>query len=169
MPLDDRNFSIDIAFPDLKIGIEINGNQHYNPDGSLKAYYAERHNLIVEAGWKLMELHYSVAYGDLSFIVKSIRSGTSVQPDYSKYFSARNQKQFGEPKKPLKRGVKATLKAEEKWKPYTVSLINSGIDFQKYGWVNGAAKHLGISPQKVKNWMIRYLPEFYAGCKKRKN
>ncbi len=38
-PLINRFFSIDIAFPDKKIGIEINGNQHYNIHGSLKEYY----------------------------------------------------------------------------------------------------------------------------------
>ncbi len=35
-PLQDRFFSLDIAFPDKLIGIEINGNQHYNPDGRLE-------------------------------------------------------------------------------------------------------------------------------------
>lgn len=57
-----RSFSIDIAFPDKMVGIEINGNQHYNPDGSLKPYYQIRHNLIEAAGWKLYELHYSVCF-----------------------------------------------------------------------------------------------------------
>ena len=36
VPLDGRNYSIDIAFPDKKIGIEINGNQHYDRNGKLK-------------------------------------------------------------------------------------------------------------------------------------
>ena len=61
-PLDDRMFSIDIAFPNDKIGIEINGNQHYNNDGSLKDYYSTRHQLIENEGWKLYEIHYSLVY-----------------------------------------------------------------------------------------------------------
>jgi hypothetical protein len=58
MPLKHKNrfFSIDIAFPDKKIGIEINGNQHYNSDRSLAKYYQERHNLIVAEGWILFEI-----------------------------------------------------------------------------------------------------------------
>lgn len=58
MPLKHKNrfFSIDIAFPDKKIGIEINGNQHYNSDHSLKTYYQERHDLIVAEGWILFEI-----------------------------------------------------------------------------------------------------------------
>ena len=34
----ERNFSIDIAMPDKKIAIEINGNQHYERTGELKSY-----------------------------------------------------------------------------------------------------------------------------------
>jgi hypothetical protein len=61
-PLDDRMFSIDVAFPDIKIGIEINGNQHYNSDGSLRPYYQERHELIENAGWTLYEYHFSICF-----------------------------------------------------------------------------------------------------------
>lgn len=58
-PLTDQNrfFSIDIAFPDKKIGIEVNGNQHYERNGDLKKYYKDRYDLITSDGWKLYELH----------------------------------------------------------------------------------------------------------------
>ncbi|MDY5668732.1 MAG: hypothetical protein SPK43_05840 [Candidatus Onthovivens sp.] len=49
-PFIDSAISVDIAFPDIKIGIEINGNQHYNRDGSLKDYYQKRHDKLEEAG-----------------------------------------------------------------------------------------------------------------------
>lgn len=58
----DRFFSIDIAMPDKKIAIEINGNQHYNRDGSLKSYYQERHNLLELNGWNVYEIHYSACF-----------------------------------------------------------------------------------------------------------
>ncbi len=61
-PLSDRFFSIDIALIDKKVGIEINGNQHYNTDGTLKDYYQERHKLIENNGWKLYEIHFSICY-----------------------------------------------------------------------------------------------------------
>lgn len=63
-PLSDRFFSIDISFPDKKIGIEINGNQHYDRNGKLKKYYQDRKELIEKQGWKLFEYHYSVAYDE---------------------------------------------------------------------------------------------------------
>jgi len=61
-PLKDRFYSIDIVFPDKKIGVEINGNQHYTSKGELKPYYQERHDNIEKEGWKLYEYHYSMPY-----------------------------------------------------------------------------------------------------------
>lgn len=62
IPESQFNYSIDIAFPDKKIGVEVNGNQHYNYDGTLKEYYQKRHDYIESLGWKLYELHFSVCF-----------------------------------------------------------------------------------------------------------
>ena len=56
-----RFFSIDIAFPDKKISIEINGGQHYDTDGNLKPYYQKRNDLITSDGWQLFEFKYHFA------------------------------------------------------------------------------------------------------------
>lgn len=61
-PFDDYNYSVDIAWPNEKIGIEVNGNQHYNNDGTLTEYYQKRHNIFEERGWKLYEIHYTKCY-----------------------------------------------------------------------------------------------------------
>jgi len=58
----NRHFSIDIAFTKLRIGIEINGNQHYERDGRLKPYYQERKEIIESSGWKIIDIHYSLVY-----------------------------------------------------------------------------------------------------------
>lgn len=59
-----RFFSIDIAIPTKKIGIEVNGEQHYKRTGELKDYYQARHDLIESLGWTLIELHYSECYNE---------------------------------------------------------------------------------------------------------
>ena len=71
-PLPKRFFALDISFPDKKIGIEVNGNQHYNPDKTLKKYYQDRHDLIVNSGWILIELPYIEVFKDT--IVEEIQS-----------------------------------------------------------------------------------------------
>lgn len=63
-PSNKRFYSIDIAFPDKKIGIEVNGNQHYNRDGKLKKYYQERNDFLINIGWKIYDIHYSVIYSE---------------------------------------------------------------------------------------------------------
>lgn len=68
MPFEDRFFSLDIAFPEKKVAVEVNGNQHYEvvPNstrpGRLKRYYRNRHRLLVEGGWTVLEVHYPKAF-----------------------------------------------------------------------------------------------------------
>lgn len=57
-----RNFSIDIALPEKRIAIEINGNQHYEKNGELKSYYKERQKLLETNGWIVYQIHYSSCF-----------------------------------------------------------------------------------------------------------
>lgn len=85
-PIDSNNYSIDIAFPNEKIGVEINGNQHYNSDKTLKEYYQKRHNLIESHGWKLFQIHYSLVYREdfiLNFISELKNNYNLTNIDYS--------------------------------------------------------------------------------------
>jgi len=63
-PSFEKYYSIDIAFPNKKIGVEVNGNQHYNNDGTLKKYYVNRNNYLKSIGWEMYDIHYSVIYCD---------------------------------------------------------------------------------------------------------
>jgi transposase len=60
--VEGRFFSIDIAIPNKKIALEINGNQHYEKDGTLKPYYQERHDILEKYGWNILEIHYSTCF-----------------------------------------------------------------------------------------------------------
>jgi len=83
----NRFFSIDIAFPDKKIGIEINGFQHYEDDNcSLKPYYQKRHDILENLGWKIYEIHYSLCYNhnEISKILPQILSSEKkIEFDYT--------------------------------------------------------------------------------------
>lgn len=61
-PFNENNYCLDIAWPDEKIAIEVNGNQHYNNDGTLKQYYQGRHDYFVNNGWTVFEIHYTKCY-----------------------------------------------------------------------------------------------------------
>ena len=52
---------------------------------------------------------------------------------------------------------------------YIQLVINSGIDFSKFGWVTKLAPIINQKPQKVNVWMNRFMSEFYHNnCFKRK-
>ena len=84
-----RFFSIDIAMPDKKIAIEINGTQHYENDGkTLKPYYQERHNLLENAGWIVYEIHFNLCFrfDKWTEFVNALRvSDVKVEFDYFNY------------------------------------------------------------------------------------
>jgi len=84
----ERNYSIDIVFPEKMIGIEINGNQHYERNGKLKQYYQDRHDYIESLGWKLYEIHYSLCFDQeyvLNLINQILAAENKVQFDYEEY------------------------------------------------------------------------------------
>jgi len=82
----DRFFSLDISFPEDKIGIEVNGNQHYNKDMSLKDYYLTRHNMLMKSGWEIIECHYSLVYKDeyINTLITNIKNKIK-NYDYTKF------------------------------------------------------------------------------------
>ena len=143
-----RFFSIDIAFPDEKIGIEVNGNQHYTRTGELNDSNKERQKVLEDAGWKIINIHYSQAY---SFDVSNYKD--FIGKDYSIYV------------KPIKVKVdKAKLKKDAYNATQVLKIdavIESNIDFSKYGWVDKVSKLLNIKSQKVNIWMKRFMFDFY--------
>lgn len=87
-PLIERAFSIDIAFPDKLIALEVNGNQHYERDGSLKSYYQKRTKLLEDNGWVVYDIHYSSCFKQhlITPIVQEIlQSSVKLQFDYLTY------------------------------------------------------------------------------------
>lgn len=182
-PLDDRYFSIDIAFPNEKIGIEVNGNQHYNRDKTLKKYYKDRNDLIESSGWKIHNIHYSHCFSDenMEKILLHIKKNATL--DYVYEFEIKKKKdtrkcealkikkkkvtrKYGARKDAGKAQSANWLKQQQKYIPV---ILNSGIDFSKFGWVGRAAKLINQKPQKVSGWMKRVMPDFYKEkCFRRK-
>lgn len=85
-PIEDRFYSIDIAFIDKGIGIEVNGNQHYDENKELKPYYKERKEVIEKNGWKLYDIHYSKVY-DLDFVSELIKVINNEKNNIDLYFT----------------------------------------------------------------------------------
>ena len=169
-PFLDKNrfFSVDIAFPDERIGIEVNGNQHYNRDGTLKSYYQERHDYFTANGWGLIEIHYSSVY---SLDVGKILEFDYKEKDYIEYIkSTKNKKNKKYKKSILKEEVKSRRKEKlDNIEKLKLKIISSDIDFTKWGWSKKVADLIGILPQKAKGWVEKWMPDFYEEkCYKKK-
>lgn len=168
-PLDNRFFSIDIAFPDKKIGIEVNGTQHYNKYGGLKEYYQKRKEEIEKLGWKLFDVHYSKVYKEsfVNELIYTLKKEYDLKNiDYSFYI-----------KKPKKRLVKSRkdyydalnkINFDKKHSARIKIILESDIDFKIMGWVNKVSKLISIPHTNVNKWMKKFMPEFYKGCFKKR-
>lgn len=162
-PFDDYNYSIDIAWPDIKVGIEVNGNQHYNNDGTLTDYYQKRHNIFEHRGWKLYEIHYSKCYNININNFQDILNLDIYDKEYVKeLFDKKINKSiiYFENKK----------KKEEKINFYKNAIIllikESNIDFSKFGWVNKAQNYLKenfniLLKGNISRFIKQYYPDFF--------
>ena len=149
----ERNYSIDIAFPDKKVGIEVNGNQHYNPDGTLKEYYLNRHNEIELSGWKLYQIHYSLCYSEtllVESIVKILAENKKIEFDYLTYVPKRKKIKVSKidpdyRKRPRPNTRKVTWPTKEE-----LCVLIYKIPLTKI------ARQYGVSDVTVKKWCNNY-------------
>lgn len=94
-PTSEHSYSIDIVFPEKMIGVEINGNQHYERDGKLKKYYQDRHDDIESSGWKLYEIHYSLCFNQeyiLNLINQISAAENKIEFNYEGYVKNKLEK-----------------------------------------------------------------------------
>lgn len=166
-PLTDRHFSIDIAFPNKKVGIEINGNQHYEKNGNLKAYYQNRHDIIEKSNWKLYEIHFSVCFN--KDIIKTIIENINKENlnifdfDYDEYlFNKLNKKNtYCVCGMKILKHSKMCLKCfnkQDKSQTRKVKRPNYDVildDVKRLGYC-GTGRKYGVSDNSIRKWIKYY-------------
>jgi len=161
-------YFIDFAFINEKVAVEFDGAVHFNNGEKRIEHDIERDNYLTSIGWRMYRLPYfEINSFNINDLINFI--GNSKTKNFEDNLIT--YKQFK-----LKKRKEDLLKKEEKTKQKTKqidtikhTIINSNIDFSKFGWVNEASKIIGVTPQKVGKWMKRKMPEFYEKCFKRKN
>lgn len=167
----DRYYSIDIAFPEYKIGIEINGNQHYNSNGTLKEYYQKRHEYITSLGWKLYEIHYSQCFDKnkiKGIIDKVLKDKDNIYDfDYSEYLLTKlnsKSKNVCECGKEIQKASKKCLKCNSTYRkqdttrrkiknrPSKENLIK---DVDDIGY-SATGRKYGVSDTSIRKWIKSY-------------
>lgn len=157
-PLNDRLYSIDICIPNKKIGIEINGNQHYNNDKTLKKYYKERKYNIENNGWILYDIHYSKVY-DVKFLdkfINHIKNNFDLSENDFDFVSIEPNKCIDckiEISKNSKRCRKCSsvYNGKKRRKVKRPSIKKLKEEIMKYGY-RGVGKKYGVSDNAIRKW-----------------
>ncbi len=175
----NRNFSIDIFIPKIKLGIEVNGNQHYDNNGNLNQYYQERHELIESTGIKLLELHYANCYKDetiellwrnwnLNCLLNSKICEFESRQQYTfieaKTSKAKKEKEHFEKIETAR--LNGTLTCDgrrsgnktsnETWERCKDLILQSNVDLTKFGWVSEVIKVTGLTKRQIRNTVRKF-------------
>jgi hypothetical protein len=70
-----RRFLLDLAYPEMQLGIEYNGAEHLRPDRALRDL--EREQLLVRAGWRILRFRAATALHHPRTIAARVRSALS--------------------------------------------------------------------------------------------
>lgn len=160
-------YFVDFAFINEKIAVEIDGSQHLLPNVIEKDIKKDK--LLNELGWKVIRVSAKSLITDFNNTIIDIFNTIETMYKYSENIKIGIFNDI-ELKQKLKK-EKLELKLKQKNiinNNYINLILNSDIDFSKFGWVNKVAILINKKPQKVNQWMKKYMLEFYNNnCFKR--
>lgn len=164
---EERLYSLDIAFPDEKIAIEINGSQHYN-NGDLNDYTLNKQYFFEERGWKIIQIYYKWCYGVISNnkCISSIFDLPIHNKNYVKEcFTREYRNKMKREEKIKQKEYKNKLR-----KQIIYNLItNSNIDFSNRGWSSKAKKYLEERNELWNKGIFRCIRKYYPDFLKQDN
>lgn len=167
-----HGYFFDYAIIDCVIDVEIDGVQHYRTNKSIE-HDRIRDEFTLSEGWKVYRISAKELKENPEFEVDKLIEFLESESTYRIYNREDLKKHFTKyiPKygnRELYGKAKTKLYEEENLN-YVQMVLDSDIDFSKFGWVSKVSKIINQKPGKVKSWMVRFMPEFYdTQCFKRK-
>jgi very-short-patch-repair endonuclease len=160
----ERLYSLDISFPDEKIGIEINGSQHYDKDGNLNEASINKQKFFEDKGWKIIQIYYRWCYGVL-YNNEKINSIFDLPIHNKNYVKEIYKRSYQKQQEKIKQKIikdKKNQEIEEQRKQIIYNLINnSGIDFTKSGWSKKATEYLLNRNEMFNKGIFRIIRKYY--------
>ena len=172
--LPDRLYSLDVAFPKIKIGIEINGSQHYKSNGELNDITLVKQHYFEDRGWKIIQIYYKDCYNATverfeDIFKLPIRDTKYIESDI---LSIRKRKEASDKQKfelkEAKRKQQEIVETQNKQIVYDL-VNNSGIDFTHSGWSQKAQEFVYAKNHKWKNGIFRIIRRYYPEFLKQDN
>lgn len=181
----EHNYSIDIAFLDKKIGVEVNGNQHYQQSGELTNYYQKRHDYLISKCWLILEVHYANCYNNekIEELKNAIINCKNIDlEEHKQLFENRRKHKEEKEQEKLQRyedaKQKGLLRCDGKicgngvsiseWIKRKETILNCGIDLTKFGWVGKVIEKTGYTKRIIENTIKRFEDEFSGKFFRRK-
>ena len=156
-------YFLDFAFLELKLDVEIDGQQHFRTQKSIE-HDKQRDDFLIKNGWKVYRIAWLEIKQNFNKVVEDFLRFLETNQLYRVYnleelnaYMNRKQPKYGKYNyiKMLKE------KSYQENLPIVNMIIESNIDFSKYGWVNEVAKLTGLKTQKVNKWMKKHMIDFY--------
>lgn len=167
-------YFLDFAILDLKIDIEIDGQQHFT-EKSIN-HDNKRDNFVISKGWKVYRIAWIELKNNSELIINNFLNWIYLNEKlYHKYdvndviisIKKNENKKIHGSSDDYHKFVKNNLIIKNK--PKIDLVLNSNIDFSKLGWVKKVSVLINIKHQKVNEWMKLYMNDFYqTNCFKRR-
>lgn len=172
-------YFIDYAFINEKIAVELDGAVHFTNGDERIEHDLKRDRYLKEKGWIIYRIPYFEIQTNYQLVIETFLKFLNCLEHQEKSFE-NNLIKYKEYKITQKLKIKKTKILINNRKQKTINanelnniekIINAtDINFSKFGWVEKVSKLINKKPQKINEWMKKYLPDFYKEkCFKRKN
>ena len=164
-------YFIDFAFLNIKLAIEMDSQYHANRVEHDK----KKDQKLIDNGWKVYRIQwYDIKKdGTIEKFLDFLENIESKEPKmYGEYVLKYKEIKVEKEKsiKVKKEKVKSNLSFLRKihyqkvYEERKQIILNSGIDFSKYGWVEKTKKLLNLSHSEIIRFMKKHMIEFYSNC-----
>jgi very-short-patch-repair endonuclease len=159
-------YEIDFANPDKKIAIEIDGEQHYS-DKKMIDHDLKRDLVLKSLGWRTIRIrwsHYKVlSKKQREEIIENLMSHSyNIEEKITLYKDHKIRIENESKNKRLK-------KKEDLLNDKIKMILESEIDFSKFGWVKEVSILLNVSENSGGRFIRKHMKDFYEeSCFKRR-
>lgn len=165
-------YFLDFAIIDMKIDLEIDGQQHFRTDEAIE-HDKERDKFVSDNDWKVYRIAWIELKNDREIVIKNFLEWLdSNDKECRKYDVNFLLKTLKKTKYDSQKDY--FLNRKERYNlrqiPLIKKIISSDIDFSKEGWGKKVSIIVGISENKGSVWMKRNMNDFFINkCWKRKS
>lgn len=158
-----HKYTLDFVITELKLNIEIDGQQHFRTEKAI-LHDIKRNDFLINNGWLVYRIAWINLKNNTNHEVNNLLSylseenKKSVFYDFSEIISKTYKNKYGSRKDYRDAQKQQQIEINI---PKIKLVLNSNIDFSRQGWSKKVSVLINILPQKVKAWMKKYMLEFY--------